>query len=304
MSYLFEQDLSLEENTRRVACEQIDDGISHIDERDLTDGETVHDLRKRCKKLRALLRLVRSDLDEVFVFENAWYRDTSLELSQIRDAEVTIEAFDLLIPETERQDLPKFFCAIHQILLDRRDSILGERGRIESRLEFVRDRFTDGRNRIDEWTIERDDFSLLREGLERTYRRGRKAMDRAYSRPTDENFHEWRKRVKDHWYHVRLLESSWTHMMTAYTEEIYRLSQYLGDDHDLGLLRKWMMVDSGGLGSKEAIQFVLRRIEKKRTGLRDYARPLGEKIYAEKPTQLGRRFESYWEFAEKVVRNS
>jgi hypothetical protein len=44
-----------------------------------------------------------------------------------------------------------------------------------------------------------------RGSLRRIYRRGRKAMQHAQADPTNENLHEWRKRVKDLWHAEQIL---------------------------------------------------------------------------------------------------
>ncbi len=45
--------------------------------------------------------------------------------------------------------------------------------------------------------------------------------------------HEWRKRVKDLWYHVTLLQDAWRPVMSALADEAHELSDRLGDEHDL-----------------------------------------------------------------------
>ena len=50
--------------------------------------------------------------------------------------------------------------------------------------------------------------------------------------------HEWRKRVKDLWYHVTLLEDAWKPVMSALADEAHELSDRLGDEHDVSVLRR------------------------------------------------------------------
>ena len=47
--------------------------------------------------------------------------------------------------------------------------------------------------------------SAIESGLLRSYRDGRKAFAQARREPSIEALHTWRKRVKDLWYHERLL---------------------------------------------------------------------------------------------------
>ena len=51
-----------------------------------------------------------------------------------------------------------------------------------------------------------------------------------------EDFHEWRKRVKYHWYHCRLLKNLYKPLMKARRDEAKHLADLLGDDHDLSML--------------------------------------------------------------------
>ena len=86
MSYYFQQsDTSVERGVRRIAVEQIDKAISEIQEPDVT--EAVHNVRKRCKKLRALIRIVRYAFDD-YKAENASFRDAARSLAVLRDAEI------------------------------------------------------------------------------------------------------------------------------------------------------------------------------------------------------------------------
>ena len=42
--------------------------------------------------------------------------------------------------------------------------------------------------------------------------------------PAPEDFHRWRKRVKDLWYHVSLLARAWPEQMEALAKELKTLS--------------------------------------------------------------------------------
>jgi hypothetical protein len=59
---------------------------------------------------------------------------------------------------------------------------------------------------VKKWPIATDGFAALEPGFEMTFRKGRTAFALAQKRPGPKNYHDWRKRVKDHWYHVRLME--------------------------------------------------------------------------------------------------
>ncbi len=83
------------------------------------------------------------------------------------------------------------------------------------------------RPRVTGWPIADEGFPALRQGLKRTYKQGRNSMARAQAEPSVENFHEWRKRVKDLWYQMRLLESVWPAMLKSLANELEKLADYL-----------------------------------------------------------------------------
>ncbi len=66
----------------------------------------VHAFRKRCKKIRALLRLVRPSLGSRFRVENDRYRDMARRVAAVRDADVMVETFDNLLTACE-QDIDR-----------------------------------------------------------------------------------------------------------------------------------------------------------------------------------------------------
>src|SRR5205823_10891030 len=85
------------------------------------------------------------------------------------------------------------------------------------------------KRRLPRWRIEGDGFS----GLKNTYRKGRKALRLAWKDPIPEHFHEWRKRVKDHWYHMKLLEDLLGGAIKQREKDLKDLQEWLGDDHNL-----------------------------------------------------------------------
>src|SRR5688572_29173690 len=98
MAYRFDRDESVTRSVRRIACEGLDDAIERLS---VCGGATadeiedhVHEVRKRCKELRGLLRLVRSDLGEDFRSADRTIRTAARELSALRDAHALLDTFD------------------------------------------------------------------------------------------------------------------------------------------------------------------------------------------------------------------
>ena len=98
---------------------------------------------------------------------------------------------------------------------------------------------TAARERVAGWPLHADGFEAFEGGLRRNYRRGRRGFKAAQELPSAEHMHEWRKRVKDLWYHVTLLQDAWRPVLSALADETHELSERLGDEHDVSVLRDW-----------------------------------------------------------------
>jgi len=71
MGYKIKRKESIRNAVRRVADEQIGKGIAELDDDALPDPEKVHQLRKRCKKLRGLVRLVRPVAEDLYQLDRS-----------------------------------------------------------------------------------------------------------------------------------------------------------------------------------------------------------------------------------------
>ncbi len=293
MPYQVKQPNQLSEEIRRIVQEQIERAIREIDDGKLAPEEVVHQVRKRCKKVRAVLRLGRGCLDDdgIFKRENAWFRDAARGLSFARDAAALIKTYDRLMTHfSEQVDRPKFG-SIRRKLTMRHQEIAG--CDIDSHLVEFRERMVTGLDRVSKWAKSVERSKDLASGMEQTYRRGREAMSAAYDDPSPERFHEWRKRTKYHWYHCRLLEGAWPAVMKARKTELSRLADFLGDEHDLTVFRETLTLKEDPLASPSTLKAVLGLIDQRRKELRTEADPLGKRLFAEKPKHLTRRIRSY-----------
>jgi hypothetical protein len=251
----------------RVARGRIDHALDELrGKTESSPEEAVHEARKDMKKLRALLRLARAELgDDVFRVENAAARDTARLLAGARDATVMLETLASL-PVRH----PRLRAALEQQAAgepDRDEAIAALQGM---------------RERIEEWPLERRDFAAIEPGLRRIYRQGRRAMRKAEAEPTVETLHEWRKREKDLWYHLRLLR--------APADEAHELSERLGDDHDLAVLLEFARERGMADGIEDAV-------EERRAALQASAFDTGRRLYADRTKKFSARLRASWERA-------
>ena len=274
----------------RVARGRIDHALGELrGKTDSTPEEAVHEARKDMKKLRALLRLARGELGkDTFARENACFRDAARELAGTRDSDVMLDTLASL-------DLPSGRGSELRELVQAHLARDGTRDREAAAARAVAI-LEEARRRVDDWPLSHDSFEAVAKGLERTYRRGRRAFRAAHEEPGAEALHEWRKRVKDLWYEHTLLRELWPPVMSAAGDEAHELSDRLGDDHDLVVLAAWVRghVDP----DPDFSDAVIRRREE----LQREAFALGQRLYAEKPSAYMRRIEGLWNASEARVR--
>jgi len=95
MAYHLSQKKTVKAGIVKIAKSQIDKAIEEVAE-GIDRHEVVHQVRKRCKKLRGLIRLIRPAFPGC-AKENAFFRDAAGELSYVRDAQSVIESFEDLV---------------------------------------------------------------------------------------------------------------------------------------------------------------------------------------------------------------
>jgi CHAD domain-containing protein len=297
MPYRIKRSEKVPAAVRRIALEQIDRARSELRDTDMEAAESVHQARKRFKKLRSLLRLVRPALDaNRYKRENRCFRDLGRKLAGARDAEVLLETLDsLAVNAGERSSANEEVAVLRQVLERRRDEHLEGSGQdLDSHMAQVAAALDDSIARVAKWNPGAAGFAAVGPGLKRSYRQGRKAMRRALRQPGDAQFHEWRKRVKDHWYHSRLLQGLWPGLMKAHGRELKRLSDLLGDDHDLAVFRQTIEALADDTLTADAGSRLLDRVTRRQNRLRSQARRLGARVYAESPRQFQKRWRAYW----------
>jgi CHAD domain-containing protein len=300
MAYKFAADEAVRLAIPRCAREQLDEAVFELSEGITTDpAKAIHNARKSIKKQRSLLRLARTAIPrEDRQRENAILREVARSLSDTRDADVLIasitelsERFAGQLPaatfETVRAHLEA--SAQHEDGHSAVDGLaLGE--------------LAAARARVDDWQLRKDGWKAIVGGLVRTYSRGRDAFDRARRGGEMEALHAWRKRVKDLWYHERLLAPTCGPAARGQVKDLDRLSDLLGDDHDLALLRQVLIEPSPPMAVD--LDALVGVIDYRRGELQSEATSIGERVYCETPKAFRRRMRAAWKAGRDLARAS
>lgn len=296
MAYVLTPAESMQSDIRRVATERLDDAIKLLGT--LTASapaeieQGVHEVRKRCKEVRGLARLVRPSLGSKFRPFDHTVRDAAATLSSIRDAHAVLATFDDLRaaqPRSATAELDEI--RIGQAALAADATFQLQQG--DSRLIEARSLLNDARQQIQGWKVP-SGFSPLGEGLRVTYRRGQRGLRRADHKTNDRRMHEWRKAVKHLWYQMRLLEQAAPSILEPFIDRLDDLGDALGDDHDLTVLIDRLDADPHAYGSKKAVKHARRVARKQQRDLRTRSFRLGETLYTEDDRAFVARIEGYW----------
>jgi CYTH domain-containing protein/CHAD domain-containing protein len=294
-AYRLEARESATEGMRRIALGRAERAAERLQEAERAEepSECIHAARKDLKKLRAVIRLLRRELgDELYRTENERYREAGKLLSPSRDAEVKVETLeDLRGRFSERLAAADTADWLGE-LWGERDRAVQEAGEggtdpIPTALTAVEE----GRARIHTWPLETNSWKLVGPGISRAYRRGRREMSRAAADPSGANMHEWRKRAKDLWYHLRILRDARPGAFRDGIEWADELADALGGHHDLTVLRDDLLGRELPLAERPALVAAIAGRQEELAGT---AFDLGERLYAEKPQAFRRKMRRGW----------
>lgn len=276
----------------RIAGSQI--GLALEDARNpaLTLDVKVHAMRRRSKKVRAILKLIRPGFDD-YVDENAAIRDAARRLAPARDAAVMIETFGRLSETYHDYLSTEVIRTVGDRLLARRAALSDvEVGTALSEAVFD---FEALAGRIPGWEIEGDENEVTAEGMAKSLRKAAKMMAQAAETGSAEDYHEWRKWAKYHWMHVRLMKKIWPERLLDRAEALARMTRMLGAHHDLHVLCELLQEDPGVAG--ETADFTGHVAIAEMTRMEKEALDMGEDLLRGNARLFSARCVAYWDLA-------
>ncbi len=290
MAYRFYRRAGVQTAFRAIACDELEQAIAECCDETTPTDEAIHSVRRRCKKLRALFRLVRPGF-RTYARENAAIRNTARLLSTARDADVALQTFDKLQVRAEPVLKATAIQPIRAFLAGRTEN--SDHPDNRKALEDARLQLLDVRRRAPWFKLNGKGFRVVQDGLSRALAKAHAAHALAVEDPTPDTLHEWRKHVKDHWYHMRLLQPVWPAVLAPQINAARRLQDLLGEDHDLAVLADLMGRSRSDLDAA-AIQIFTSLIDMQRKELRDKVHAIGDRLFAEAPDHLVQRIAAYW----------
>jgi hypothetical protein len=297
MSYKLRPGEPLGKELQRVVKREFEKAADEIS-KDPYREEAVHEVRKSVKKVRAVLRLVRDALGKEYEVLNDELRSLAHQMSWLRDVDATVEIMKSLRDHNRSLITPSVFAAVCKGLAVHRRKIMAQVNpeRLLTRARTEIDRLADVTPKP---VGQVADSHLVRTGLESGYKRARKAMAAVLDAPEDLRYHTWRRRVKDHWYHMRVLERFHSTVRSR-ASKLRQLETWLGDDHNLVLLRMTILEAPARFGNRRQTAIVLGCVAEDQNRLRRRALKIGQRLFSKDKRAFRHSVERWWQQAHSI----
>lgn len=286
------------DNITRILHGQMDVILQHCKADGKDRHQSVHEIRKSMKKIRAVLRLIRDEIGfSSYYRENIKFRDLARQLSELRNR--------IVLAETTGKIQEDFTPAARKHMRQMQDELFREGERLYKILLDDQDTFRKisaetraAKKRVEHFQFHHEDFRAFEGGLHRIYRQGRKLYHKAQGGHDPGLLHDMRKRMKYLWYQVELLQPIYPKMLKAYAKSLNNITEILGICHDLDELiaearDKKKITHANTLKQLEEIQ------KRSKEELLDQIWHKVAAVYTEEPDAFVNRLAGYWEIFHK-----
>jgi CHAD domain-containing protein len=260
---------------------------------ELTEAETVHELRKALKRWRAFLRLLAKPLGDQAGQMRIEARELMRALSGARDAQAALDALHDL-RKTEVPFSPTSTATVRGRLTEIRDAAEAAsftpamRARISRYLDYAT-------LALERWPLPAIEFDIVADSLTDTYRRSRQLLPDNWQGAEAEHLHDLRRRVVELRHHMDMVEHLWPRLGAVWAEEAQRLRNRLGACQDLAMLTQFTAPHRplAHWRSKLAPPIAARRAAHLHSAAR-----LAGRLFAEKPKAFRARLSALWQARE------
>ena len=264
-----------------------------LKERDQTDDARVHGTRKHLKRLRALARLLDAlEKERLSAADRFALQILGRSLGRVRAPAAELAAWRQFSPRRG----PAASAFVVRLLEERRaPAALIQRRLLRSErvLAGLRQRVAARVSKPS--TPEEYAHDTFLRSLRRAYRKGRRAMRRAQAAPTWARLHALRRAAKHHRYQLQFLELFFGKRLARERSKLARLTDKLGEHHDLGGIERYLQNDTAFKacpGAKGLLKDLRRRLD----AIEARSLELANKSFRERPkafeARLRRDFES------------
>src|SRR5436190_18471235 len=277
----------LPDGLKRVFREQSESALQLCRHPAKQRGVTVHEVRKHLKKLRAAIRLAVGEVGKNrHAREDRCVRKIGRLVSDLRDSQVRLQTLIQLRDEKAKGSYENHFPRIEELLSLERESFsaafAGWQKQAIPQLERVEARLL-------KWPLQCLTWKEICGAVEKIYKRGQRGLAKTIKGPDPENFRSWRKRVKDLWYQLRILQPLNRMVLTEMAHVAEVLGELLGREHDLAFLWTRLEKECNDEALRDELAQIEKLIRKHGKRLRTNALELGRHFYAEPAKAFAKR---------------
>jgi CHAD domain-containing protein len=309
MAYRIEPAEPISTALRRIVAEEVDAAVDALGRVHLAaDPEAVHEVRKHTKKLRALFLLVSGSAGASRVeAARRSVAEAARTLAPARDAHVLAGTLAALRQRAVAADADVAPFTTVGICMAEATAAASDVSTAElpDAAQHASWLLTAVVAQVVDWDVS-DDRGAVADALADGYGAGRRRLRRlaratanADRPPADlavmpmDMAHAWRRRVKQHWYHLRLVAPVAPDVLAPQVALFDELGEALGVDHDLALLVERLADDPDRWGGAAAAAAVAHEAGAWRADLAVRASELGRQVYVDQPRTVRRRFRAW-----------
>lgn len=284
--FSLQSDKPVTREIRLVVRDRLDSALDLLAENENLLPAVVHQLRKDFKRLKAIFRLVRTVDEAAGTQEIIRYRDLGRQLSSSRDRDVIEQTLVKLQFLTDDETVINRLDNLLQRL--QKHSVTETSSPSKGDNDALRKQLLEARTAAE--NLLRGTYSRngLIEGYLQTYRKSRNLWKQLPASRQQEDWHDWRKRVKDDWYQTQLLKNFRDDNTKKRLIKLSELADLLGYDHDLENLSE--MIETLTVRPHPVDEEVQLLIEKQRQGLQEECLKIGRKLYQDKSKHVQKLF--------------
>ena len=276
----------LPDGLKRVFREQIQSALELCRHPAKERGVTVHEVRKHLKKLRAAMRLAVSEVGkDRHTREDRCVRKIGRLVSDLRDAQVRLQTL-VQLRDKKAKERKNYLPHIEELLSLERESFSAAFAGWQKQAIPQLDRVE---ARLLKWPLDGLTWKQICIAVCKIYKRGQRGLAKTINHPDSENFHAWRKRVKDLWYQLRILQPLNRAVLTEMAHDADVLGELLGSEHDLTFLWARLEKESGDEILRDELAQLEKLIRKRGKRLRTNSLELGRRFYAEPAKAFAKR---------------
>ncbi len=292
MSFEIKSKCSVGSRLKKILKEQTTKIIEEIAKNKDLQRKSIHQLRRRSKKGRAVFKLIRPSITpECYRKGFGDFRKIAQITSDLRDADVLIATFNALQKECSIEINHAIFDDISHVLIQHHQ-VSQKHPKGDS--EFILNQLHQVLEDLEELTIKGEGRETIESGLKKTYGLGRERFEEASTLSSATRLHEWRKQVRYLGFQLKLLRLIHP-KVEKISHQVNGLASVLGAHHDLTNLRDFLVRYSFGNRDNAAFYLLLDRIDHQSSVLEHKALLIGKSLYEDPPKNFRDKFKKRWD---------